>query len=440
MGLDLVKRAALDRSCHVERNMSDTIDQLQQGDDPDGTISKQVKNTYNNLFDILMGVDPTPDQQSSYLPWIIRIYIHNGIRLWEDLGRTKAALEQYHGMKTRRVFQNSNDPKIKKAGDINQFKSLSDLESFIRELLREGGDQSIADRNFIKKLSEFISDGGVSVEKISNDYTKGIIKLKSYEASSILFKQRTSWCTTTSESLFSDYSPLVVYYDLNTDYYEQISLDDFSHMDKHDKPFDNLKSAKLYDYIKQYVNQDPWDCIDQSPSAIRYIDNPSKEVQMAAVQQIGYAIDYIKNPAKEVQMTAVRDYGDAIRFIDNPSEEVQMAAVQQDGYAIRFIENPSEEVKMAAVQEDGYAIQFIKNPSEELQMATVQQSGSAIRFIKNPSEELKMIAAQNDGNAIEYIENPSESVQLVAVQQDGYAIQYIKNPHPSVVKYVEDNE
>jgi hypothetical protein len=44
----------------------------------------------------------------------------------------------------------------------------------------------------------------------------------------------------------------------------------------------------------------------------------------------------------------VQENGYAIRFIQNPSEAVQLAAVQENGYAIRFIQNPSEAVKRAA--------------------------------------------------------------------------------------------
>ena len=36
----------------------------------------------------------------------------------------------------------------------------------------------------------------------------------------------------------------------------------------------------------------------------------------------------------------------AINFIDNPSEEVQLAAVSNYGTAIEFIDIPSEKVKL----------------------------------------------------------------------------------------------
>jgi len=49
----------------------------------------------------------------------------------------------------------------------------------------------------------------------------------------------------------------------------------------------------------------------------------------------------------------VYNNGELIQFIDNPSEEVQLAAVKKDPYLIRYIDNPSEKVQLAAVKENG---------------------------------------------------------------------------------------
>jgi hypothetical protein len=40
----------------------------------------------------------------------------------------------------------------------------------------------------------------------------------------------------------------------------------------------------------------------------------------------------------------VYNNGELIQFIDNPSEEVQLAAVKDDPFSIEYIENPSEKV------------------------------------------------------------------------------------------------
>jgi DNA-dependent RNA polymerase auxiliary subunit epsilon len=65
-------------------------------------------------------------------------------------------------------------------------------------------------------------------------------------------------------------------------------------------------------------------------------------------------------------LAAVKKYGSAIRYLQNPSEQLQLAAVKQNGFVIKYIQNPSEKVQIAAVQQDGLAIRFIQNPSERV--------------------------------------------------------------------------
>ena len=77
--------------------------------------------------------------------------------------------------------------------------------------------------------------------------------------------------------------------------------------------------------------------------------------------------------------------GQVIRFIKNPTLEMQLEAVKQNGWAIEFIKRPILKVQLAAVKEDGRAIQFIKKPTIEMQLTAVKQNGLAIQFIENPS-------------------------------------------------------
>ena len=102
------------------------------------------------------------------------------------------------------------------------------------------------------------------------------------------------------------------------------------------------------------------------------------------------------------ELEAVKKHGYNIRFIDNPSEEVQLAAVKEDGGSVQFIKNPLEEVKLEAVKEDGYAIQYIKNPTEEVQLEIERQkdkfnirlSGIAYESLVNGSGMRRVLFAQ----------------------------------------------
>ncbi len=122
---------------------------------------------------------------------------------------------------------------------------------------------------------------------------------------------------------------------------------------------------------------------------------------------MGMAIEFIDNPSEELKILAVQQHGDSIFCMKNPSEELKRLAVQQRGMAIRYIDNPSEEVQKLAVKKYGNAIFYIKNPNEEIQRLAVQQNGEAIQFIDNPSEEIKRLAVKYgiQKNKITYVIN-----------------------------------
>ena len=85
----------------------------------------------------------------------------------------------------------------------------------------------------------------------------------------------------------------------------------------------------------------------------------------------------------------VYNKGKLIQFIDNPSQEIQLAAVEKWSYSIQYIQNPSQEVQLAAVKKWSFSIQYIKNPSEKVQLVAVKKDSRVIRHIKKPTEKVK---------------------------------------------------
>ena len=51
-----------------------------------------------------------------------------------------------------------------------------------------------------------------------------------------------------------------------------------------------------------------------------------------------------------------RDWS-TLTWIENPNKDLQLAAVKQDGLALALIKNPSYEVQLAAVKQNGLALQ-----------------------------------------------------------------------------------
>ena len=132
--------------------------------------------------------------------------------------------------------------------------------------------------------------------------------------------------------------------------------------------------------------------------------------------------------------------GRAIRFIKNPTLEVQLEAVKQNGYAIEFIKNPTLEIQLEAVKQNGYAIEFIKNPTVEVQLEAVKQNGLAIQYIKKPTVEIQLAAIKQNGYVIKFIEKPTIEVQLEAVKRSEWAIKFIENPAPEVLTYLQKKQ
>lgn len=91
----------------------------------------------------------------------------------------------------------------------------------------------------------------------------------------------------------------------------------------------------------------------------KYINNPSKEVQLYAIKLGAWVIEYIKNPCFEAQKMAVEYDGGLISSISNPNEQIQLLAVKQNGLSIKYIKNPSKEVQLQAINNFSHEASFI---------------------------------------------------------------------------------
>jgi hypothetical protein len=422
--------------------------------------------------DLAQAIESMGVQNGETLFWILNRYLTPtengyGINRWEDIAsRALPALEKFAVLKRK---PNLNPPLPTK--DVNQIKSLGQLE----DITEKYQEKELASKTQKAAAEEQAFYDSKQATLLYNDATVKVV-VPHTEAASCYFGVNTRWCTAAkNDNKFNNYnkiSPLyiVLIKPINQRFQFHWGKPEFT--DEQNAEINPNELADKYPvlwkiftpiatkYKSLVLNQNPspevqmaavkqnsrairyiknpspevqMAAVKQNSRAIQYINNPSPKVQMAAVQQNGEVIQYIKNPSPEVQMAAVQQNGEAIYHIKNPSPEVQMAAVQRHGEVIRYIKNPSPEVQMAAVQRDGWAIQDIKNPSHEVQMAVVQQNGWVIRYINNPSPKVQMAAVQQNGEVIQYINNPPPEVQMAAVQRDGWAIRYIKNPSPKVI-------
>jgi hypothetical protein len=152
------------------------------------------------------------------------------------------------------------------------------------------------------------------------------------------------------------------------------------------------------------------------------------------LNDLGNSIKYIENPSEEFQLEAVNQSVWAIQYIKNPSEQVQLEAVKQNSYTVQYIKNPSEQVQLEAVKQNSDLILHIENPTEKVQLEAIKQSGWAIRHIKNPSEQVQLEVVKRNIDLIQFIEKPTEKVQLEAIKKDPFLFHFIQNPCEQAVK------
>ena len=388
-------------------------------------------------FDMLINLDPTyngGNELGKYSKWILNLYnkvVKDKLAYekWVEqkkLGNNfpeptrKSTDKQEDFEKIPNLLKQFNVLNKKLKTNIDDIKSISELYKVVNDAKTSGLSESPKVQKGIDLFKKSVEKGGEIVFKKNN----WIVLVPETLESSVVFGEDTNWCTTaTNGRMYYHYlekygGKYFINLDLQTGDLYQFHFESKQFMNKNDDQiqFEQIigNDIKLKKFYLNYLYENYKLYKKLAYFILQLDENPSEQVQLAAVEQNGYAIQFIKNP----------------------SEQVQLAAIEQDGYTIQYIENPTEEMKLEAVKKSGFAIQFIKNPSEQVQLAAVEQNGFAIKYIENPTEEMKLEAVKQDGFVIRCIENPSEQVQLAAVKKNGFAISYIENPSEKVKEYV----
>ena len=104
----------------------------------------------------------------------------------------------------------------------------------------------------------------------------------------------------------------------------------------------NVSTRKQIAEFKKIDNSDKYEGFFQNPDL-------TEDCKLWIIMNYGGCfIKYIKNPSEEIQLKVVKKDGWNIQFIINPIEEAQIEAVKQSKWFIRHIQNPTENVKELA--------------------------------------------------------------------------------------------
>ena len=185
-------------------------------------------------------------------------------------------------------------------------------------------------------------------------------------------------------------------------------------------------------------------CIKNFPSIISKVTKQSEEMKRMAVESGLTRLNYLKEPVSdELKLIALNKDGRAIRYIDNPTEEMQLLAVKEYGTYIDEILRkgikPSERVLLASVQHydaDDVIEQMVKYKikiSDDVLKAALSGSDAVRKIIGLVAMEdielsigAQIEAVKNDPFSIYslfslYNGNVNEAVQIIAAKVNGVA-------------------
>jgi len=239
-------------------------------------------------------------------------------------------------------------------------------------------------------------------------------------------------------------------------------------------PSNDCLSAEEYRKILAYIPPFLLKLLIMSnPSWIRFLENPTIDIQLISVQKNGRNIQYIDSPTPMIQSAACRQDAELINLI-KPVESIDKGLLKKHKlvldrprreylFAIEAEENKLTESKHfdpndISTWSDGSIFGQIKllltsgngpydqardflakvnNISPSLMKRLVKTDGWLIEelqtlFPEKVTEEIRELAIKNRPDSISFIDNPSISLQLLAVNLDGLSIGDIRAPSPMI--------
>lgn len=365
------------------------------------------------LIDMLVHADPT--KNSIYVDWLLKQWLAGAFRYYEDVSKAYEPLEMFEKLKPKLPVDQR---------DINRFKTFAELETFLDS--HKDTDTRSENEKERQYEANLIKSGQAKIFLDSADIK--IVIPKSQEAA-MYFGRNTKWCTAAkNDNAFAYYNiqgPLYIILFKKENKRWQFHFESAQFMDEQD---DELGDEQIQSVSHLFPNKIWLKAIEDDGNLIRFVNEPSQALMLAAVNSYATSIRYIKNPPEKIQLVSVKWEPQNIQFIDNPTEKIQLFAVRNQPQTIGKIKNPAENVCLMAVKTVASLISQIENPSEDVQRIAVTKDGNCLRYIANPTEKIKILALKNDPSVFEAIKKPSEELTKYAVSQWGYNIQHIAEP------------
>lgn len=130
-----------------------------------------------------------------------------------------------------------------------------------------------------------------------------------------------------------------------------------------------MKLSEFKENIIKQFGEKGWKQLEKTEEYLVYSSNEKQ--QNLSVKLSGTQIKYIDNPSEELQLEAIKNNVRNLQYIDNPTKKVQLEAVKRNPLYIQYINNPSEKILLKALEELEsigdvvYLLKYIENDLKE---------------------------------------------------------------------------
>ena len=291
-GQKLVARAERDHS-------APTVPPPRPGAEP-ATREQQVEQRATTLVNSIAQSDPSPNKE--YTAWIVGNYARGGINRWEDIkSRAIPALKRFNTLKITRKLPLEERDIMKVKG----MKGLEDLMEKYKEV------EAISETQKEKEVeAAFFQNGGAAM--VHDDPQIKVVTPKTKEAA-CFFGINTRWCTSAQNSYnyFESYNkkgPLYIVLIKANNQRFQFHFETESYMDERDNAVDPWDLTSQYPVLKKIFQPVVLGFMRNNAniraSFVAFVEKPTTEMMLAAVDEDPSAIDHFPNAPQEVKWRA----------------------------------------------------------------------------------------------------------------------------------------
>ena len=175
-------------------------------------------------------------------------------------------------------------------------------------------------------------------------------------------------------------------------------------------------------------------------SVLADIKDPTDAMIAVALTSWGGVLKFVAadRRTEAILAMAVQVDPESIKYINNPSYELQKLAVSNDGWIILDIPDPAPDLISIAIDNTaGRVLRELRHTNLPFDMiiAAVALYPANLQYIPSAdhTNELLMIAINSDPSAIKFMKNPSPEIQRIAIHGCADAIFFIEHQSPEII-------